>query len=246
MASTTGSGTDAPSGTPQTRVGMDQHSSICTTGFTPNILTGFFVRALREHFSDPLNLEFGGRNEFRIVDEQEVFVKELERYIWHSDVSQTRILIDPVWKYNRQNIQQRPGILVKRNQFTTAKQAIGDGMTVGPKRDNMGRISRVRGRYQTRAIRGSHTIFSIAGSAAEAELLGAEVFNHFGQFEQILRDELNMHVFEAKSVEPVAYLEEFDDHFVVPVVLAYAYFATWRVDVVAPWLKSLAIEVEST
>lgn len=233
-----------PSGTPITKVGLDETSSLCTTGFHPNILTGFIVRALRDHFSDPDNLEFGGRNEFRIVDGQRVMVEELQKYVW-STGSDTKILIDPSWKYNRQNIQARPGLLVRRDQFSRQSVVIGDGYTVGPKLDAAGNIERVRGRFQTCIIAGSHTIFCIGGSGAEAELLGSEVFNHFLGFGQLFREELNMHEFEAKSMEPVAYLEEFDDHYVVPVVLSYAYMAAWRVEREAPWLKTLAIDVQS-
>ena len=241
-----GSPTPILTGVPQTRIGLEPISSLCTTGFTPNIMTGVFTRALREHFADVNNLEFGGLTEFRYdADGAQIPMQELQNYVWSPDLTQTQILIDPVWKYNRQNIQQRPAVLVKRNKFTTEKAAIGDGYTVGPKLDKDGKVVRVRGRYQTRAIKGSHTIFSIAGSAAEAELLGAEVFNHFNQFEQVFRQELNLHLFEAQATEGVAYLEEFDDHFVVPVVVAYAFFVAWRIEVEAPWLKSLAIDIRS-
>jgi len=233
-----------PEGTPVTQIGLEDKSSLCTTGFTPNLLTGFFTRALRDHFSDPDNLEFGGRNEFRIVDGQRVMVEELQSYVWTAGPD-TKILIDPVWKYNRENIQARPGLLVKRNQFSRSSLVLGDGYTVRPERNEDGTVRRVRGRYQTCAIAGSHTVFCIAGSGAETELLGSEVFNHFLQFGQVFREEMNLHEFEAKSMEPVAYLEEFDDHYVVPVVLAYAYTAAWRIDVEAPWLKTLAIEVQS-
>jgi len=239
------SGTPAPGGTPITKVGLDEKSSLCTTGFHPNIITGFITRALRDHFSDPDNLEFGGRNEFRIVDGQRLMVEELQNYVWTAGPD-TELLIDPSWKYNRQNIQKRPGLLVHRNKFSRSSPIVmGDGQTVGPKRDQAGNIQRVRGRYQTCAIAGSHTVFCIGGAGAEAELLGAEVFNHFLMFGQLFREEWKMHEFSANSVEPVAYLEEFDDHYVVPVVLSYAYMPTWRVEREAPWLKTLAIDIQS-
>jgi hypothetical protein len=234
----------APSGIPITKIGLDETSSLCTTGFHPNLLTGFFVRSLRDHFSDPDNLEFGGRNEFRIVDGQREVVEELQNYVW-SEGPNTKILIDPVWKYNRENIQARPGLLVRRDPFSRQSLVLGDGYTVRPKRDADGNVERVQGRYQTCAIVGSHTIFCIGGSGAEAELLGAEVFNHFSYFGQLFREELHMHEFAAKSVEAVAYLEEFDDHYVVPVVVSYGYMAAWRVEREAPWLKSIAIDVQS-
>jgi hypothetical protein len=41
----------------------------------------------------------------------------------------------------------------------------------------------------------------------------------------------------------IALLEEFDDHFVIPVVVAYAFTRSWQIIQVAPWLKTLSIDV---
>lgn len=220
-----------------TLVGMEKISSLCSTGLTPNNLTGALVAILRDHFSDPNNLEFGGKNEFREVDEREVPLMELQEYIWNPDRRTANIIIDPVWKYNREDIQRRPAILVKRNQFTTQKIAIGDGSTAAA-----GITGQVRGRLQTRLISGSHTIFNVAGSGAEAELLATEVFGHLMGFAQVLREELKLHAFDVQSVEAVNHFEEHNDKYVVPVVVAYTAARAWRVDTVSPYLKAFTID----
>lgn len=219
-----------------TFIGMDGISSLCSSGLTPNILTGALVAILRDHFSNPDNLEFGGKNEFRVVDGQEVPLEELQGYVWTPDRRTTKILIDPVWLYNRQDEQRRPAIYVKRNQITGEKVAIADGMTIAA-----GGNGRVPGRLQVRAINGSHTAFCVAGSGAEAEMLGTEVFSHLMGFAQVLREELKLHAFDVQSVEAVSHFEEFNDKFVVPVVVAYKAVKAWRTDKVAPWLKSFTI-----
>jgi hypothetical protein len=226
-----------PSPTPslQTQVGMEKVSSVCSTGMTGNILTGLFVRTLRDHFSSADNLEFNGANYLDTTI-------ELQRYVW-SDGPETKLQIQSVWEYNTQDIQNRPALYVKRNRFQTQKTAMGDGYTVAPNTDSDGRVRNVPGRYQTRAILGSHTIFCVGGAGAEVELLGWEVFNLFHQFAQVFREEFRMHRFEVSGVEGVGLLEEFDYHFVVPVVVAYAYYAAWRIDVEAPWLKTVSINV---
>jgi len=220
-----------------TMVGMETISSLCSTGLTPNNLTGALVAILRDHFSDPNNLEFGGQNEFREVDGQEVPLIELQGYTWKPDRRTSNIIIDPVWRYNREDIQRRPAILVKRNQFTAEKIAIGDGFTTAASS-----TGQVRGRLQTRVISGSHTIFNIAGSGAEAELLATEVFGHLMGFAQVLREELKLHAFDVQSVEAVSHFEEHNDKYVVPVVVAYKAARAWRVDTVSPYLKSFTID----
>jgi len=223
-----------------TLVGMDEVSSLCSSGSTPNILTGFLTAVMRDHFSRPENLEYGGKNEHRLIDGVKVPVEELQRYVWIADRANSSILIDPVWKYNREDIQRRPAILIKRNRTATAKVAIGDGMTIAGGADG-----RVPGRYQTRSISGSHTLFCVAGSGAEAELLGAEVFGHLLGFAQVLREELRLHAFDVESLEAISHFEEFDDKFVVPVTVVYTAVKAWRTDTVSPWLKSLGVDVGS-
>jgi hypothetical protein len=192
---------------------------------------------MREHFASPADLEYNGSVEMR---------EELAGYIWSPDVSKTRILIDAVWTFNTQNIQQRPAIMVKRNAWKTQRVAIADGMTIGPARREDGAIDRVRGQFQSKAVLGSHSIFCIGGTGAEAELLGAEVFNHLHEFSQVIREDLRLHRFAVEELGEVALVDEFDDHFVVPIVAAYAFFSAWRTDVQAPWLKTVAIDSRPT
>jgi hypothetical protein len=191
---------------------------------------------LRDHFSKASNLEFNGAN---YLDE----TLELENYVWNEDNRDTRIKIESVWDYVLEDLQRRPALYVKRNKIQTQKSAIGDGFTAAPNTDGHGNVRNVPGRYQTRAILGSHTIFCVGGTGAEAELIGWEVFNHLHQFAQVIREEFRFHRFIVPEVGEVGLLEEFDDHFVVPVVVAYAAFPAWRVDVEAPWLKTVAINV---
>jgi hypothetical protein len=200
-------------------------------------MTGVFVRSLREHFASALDLEYNGTVEER---------GELEGYLWHPEVDKTKILIDAVWKFNSQDIQRRPALMVKRNAWKTQRVAIADGMTVGIARHSDGSPDRVRGQFQTKAVLGSHTIFAIGGTGAEAELLGAEVFRHLHEFSQVIREDLRLNRFAVEEMAEVSLVEEFDDHFAVPIVAAYAFFSAWRVDVQAPWLKTVAIDTRPT
>lgn len=221
----------------QTLVGLDPISSLCTTGHPANVMTGILLRLLQEHFASPLGLEYNGVNE--------PGPRSLENYIWTNVVETTRIQILPVWLYNPQDIQRRPGLYVKRNGLKPERLGIDDGFTTAPVRNPDGTIQRIPGEYKSKLIIGSHTVFCVGGTGAEAELLGMEVFNHFDQFGSVIRRNMNMHRFGVTEVGEVSLLDEFDQHFVVPVVCGHAVASAWRIDVVAPWLKTLAIDIRT-
>lgn len=223
---------------PKTMVGLDLLSSVCSTNYVMNTLTGVVVALLRTHFSDVNGLAFNGSLEYRQVNGVQTPINELQYYIWKLDEKVSPIMIEPAWKYKTINIQQRPALLVKRGRLVPQKFALADGWTMGPSP-----TGKVRGALQTKNLEGTHTIFCVGGSGAEAELLAAEVFDYFQSFAQILRQELKMLSFDVQSVEEVSHFEEFNDKFVVPVVLAYTANRTWRVDTVAPWLKAVTIGV---
>lgn len=232
---------DAP---PQTFVGLDPISSLCTTRQPAQLLTGIMLRLLQEHFANADNLEYNGANEFESAEGMTPKL-QLQGYIWNEDKTKTNIQIQPVWEYNSQDIQRRPGIYVKRNGLQPQRIAINDGQTVNSLRDKDGKIVQVRGNYHSMMILGSHTVFCVGNTGAEAEMLGAEVFEHMLMFAPIIRQDMKFHRFTVTEVAELSLLDEFDEHFVAPVVVSYAYAWAWRLQKVAPWLKTLAIDVQT-
>lgn len=223
-------------------IGLDPISSLCTTGHPANILTGILVRLLQEHFQNPENLEYNGENEFQSAQGQ-IPLKQLQSYIWNPDNTQTMIQIQPVWAYNAQDIQRRPALYVKRNTLQTQKIAIADGWTFGAQRDKEGKLIKVRGDYKAIQVLGSHTVFCVGTTGAEAELLGMEVMNQFIMFAPLIQQDMKFQRFMVMECGEVALLDEFDQHFVVPVVVTYAFIMAWRIQKIAPWLKTLSIAV---
>ena len=220
-----------------TQIEMDTASALCSTFKSPLVMTGVVLKLLQEHFSRPENLIYNGSSELGKT--------QLEGYIWDPDNTKTRIQIQTVWRYNTQDIQRRPALYIKRNQWTTQRLGIDDGLTVGVEIGPDGNPIHLGDEYHKRMILGSHTIFAVGSvsEGAEAELLGTEVFDYLMSFAPVLRRDLKLHRIEVMSVEPVSILEEAHEHFVVPVVLSYAFSWSWRLVGVAPWLKSLAIEL---
>ncbi len=231
----------SPSSGP-TYVGLDQADSLCSTNHPSQILTGILIRILREHFSNSANLEYNGENEYRSNTDLTP-TRQLQDYVWNQENNLTKIQIQAVWDYNPQDIQRRPALYIKRNTLQPQKIAIANGFTLGPRRDKNNKIVEVRGEYQSVQILGSHTVFCVGTTGAEAELLGMEVMNQLMMFGSLIEKDMKFNRFGVLEVGEVALLDEFDAHFVVPVVVGYGFPWTWRIGQIAPWLKTLSISV---
>lgn len=222
-----------PTATP-TLVDFDEFSSLCSTGHTPNVLTGAFGRVLRDHFSNADLIE----------------ATALKDNVWHAQPSDTTegtvengILIDPIFRWNPQEIGKRPAVYVKRNGQKTQRYGINDGLHTGLGKDGDGNPKIDEGEEHFVGVLGSHTLFCIGSSGAETEILQGEVFREIQHFAPVLRRDLKLKKLAVTEVTEPQLLQEFDQHFVVAVVIGWAYFEKWRLVPRAPWLKSLQIGV---
>lgn len=221
--------------------GLQEASSICTMQHPALALTGIFVQMLRHHFSDPDRLNYNGENTFT-DDTHQTSTRELEGYVWLPDSRETKIQIQSVFKLNLQDIERRPALYVKRNELRPRKISINHGMSTGAVKNADGSLKRIDGEFHSVLILGSHTVFCVGRSGAEAELLGQEVFELMLQFGPLLRSELKFQQFEIAQCGEVSILEESTTHYAVPVVAAYAFPRSWRIEKVAPFLKTVAVD----
>jgi hypothetical protein len=221
--------------------GLQEASSICTMQHPAKALTGVFVQMLRHHFADASRLEYNGENSFT-SEEHDQTMRELEGYVWLPDRGSTKIQIDSVFRLNLEDIERRPALYVKRNELSTKKMSIGHGMSTGARKNADGSLKRIDGEYHSILILGSHTTFAVGRSGAEAELLGQEVFELMLQFGPLLRSELHFQSFETVQCGEVSVLEESTTHFAVPIVVAYAFPRSWRLEKVAPFLKTVVVD----
>jgi len=227
------------SGTVQipTLVDLDEWSSLCSTGHTPNIVTGAILRFLQEHFADPDKIENTALRDNIFVPQPEDTTEGLVA---------NGILIDPIYKWNPQNFSLRPAIYIKRNGMQTQRWGINDGLTVGLGKDKQGQLKTYEGEYHTVGVMGSHTLFCIGREGAETEVLTSEVFREIQHFAPLLRRDLKLKRLNVTEVTEVSKLEEYDQHFVVAVVMGWYYFEKWMLKPIAPWLKSLAIDLRAS
>lgn len=216
-------------------VRINDPSSLCTTGLQSQILTGIFLQLIRSHFSDPENIEEPRLHEYRWCGVDDSFVR--------SDTRRSTILIEPVYRWDTRLIQQRPGVMIKRNTQTPNPTAIQNKMfEVGaPQPEDMPELAQ----EFYLPFSGSHTLFCICTDGAAAELLSTEVSRSVYQVNTLLIREFGFNRFELSQIGALARLEESTEHFVVPVVFQYAYADRWKLVDQEPRFKGVSIEVES-
>lgn len=219
-----------------TLVDLQEYSSLCSTGHTPLIITGAILRFLQEHFSRPEKIEN----------------KALRDNIWVENPDDTTegippkgILIEPIYNWNPVDFQRRVAVYISRNQVTTQRLGINDGLTVGLGKNSDGELKTDEGEYHVVGVQGSHTLSCIGRAGAEAEVLGNEVWREILHFSPVLRRDLKLKRLVVSEASPVSQLPEYDQNLVVTVAVGWYYFEKWRLRPMAPWLKSLAIGVQS-
>jgi len=193
-------------------------SNLCSVLARPAILTGMFRDVLVRHFATETSIE----------------QPELRALIWQPDPT-TGILIESITRWNPQQTQQRPAVVIKRQGYRNTRIGLGGERWQLPPADRHGHP------HYTTVWTGSHTLFCIAQAANQAELLATEVQRELHQFAQLILQEALLLRFGVVEVGEIAQLEEARDAFVVPVTAGYAYEESWTVRQQAPTLKRVSL-----
>lgn len=194
-----------------------QSSALCSLLPRPLILTGLFREILTRHFASPDNIE----------------TPELAHLLWQEGET-SGILIESIHRWRPELTEHRPAVIIKRNAYANQRVGIADRL-MGPIADSRG-----TDHYST-FWAGSHTLFCIGGSGAQADLLGTEVCREIHHFHPVIRGTALLHRLEVKEVGAIAELEEATENFVVPVTVAYAYEDHWALTQERPTLQSLRL-----
>ena len=193
-------------------------SAICSLLPRALILTGVFRDTLVHHFAAPEYIE----------------EPDLRQLIWQEG-ERTGIIVESVHRWRPELTEKRPAVIIKRNAYQNQRFAIGDRHQLT--RGHRGDLS-----YATWWV-GSHTLFCMGGSGAQAELLATEVQRELTEFGPLLQRTLWLHRFQLMGVGEVSELEESTQHFVVPVNVGYAFQETWTLRQQAPTLKRFSLSM---
>lgn len=214
---------------------IPEESALCAIDPSPNVITGYLMRALIRHFANPQYLKNPSLKVLR----------------WVPDTADTRpsnILITSVNNFDPDTADKRPAIVVKSNGAQIEEpQVIGDnvqaiqalllelgdnGLPVDPND-----FATAGFRAQLHLVTGSHTLFCMSGSSGMTEDLGWESFEEMLIWQTPVIEELHLDRFRVGRMSDTKKLQENPEAFVVTVPMGYAYY---RVDILrenAPLLK---------
>ena len=182
-------------------------------------MTGIFRDILSRHFSSAAFIE----------------EPDLRQLLW-KESEETNILIESVHRWRPELTEHRPAVIIKRNAYQNMRRGVGDRRQ-GPPADKYGADKFVT--YWT----GSHTLFCIGGTGAQAELLGTEVQREITEFAPVLANVLNILRLQVTQVGAIAELEEAQENFVVPVTVGYTYEERWALRKQAPLLSHVSLQM---
>lgn len=191
-------------------------SSFCALMARPVLMTGLLRDLLTRHFQ-PGNIED----------------RDLRKLIW-KDSPDTGILIETVTRWKPNTTEKRPAVVVKRNAYRNIRLGINDQHQMNP-------ADRIGNRHFETVWTGSHTLFCLGGSGAQAEILATEVQRELTQFGPAIRQHLDLKRFAVLDIGAINELEEATENFVVPVTVGYAYSECWVLDEQAPRFNKLSL-----
>jgi hypothetical protein len=200
-------------------IGNTDLSSLCSMMNRPIVMTGLFRDVLIRHFSSDTHIE----------------EPDLKHLIWKPG-EDTGILIESVHRWRPETTERRPAIIVKRNAYQNERRGIGD-RRMGPIVDQEG-----SDHYVT-FWKGSHTLFCIGGTGAQAEILSTEVQRELTEFGPELARTLGLMRFQVTEIGAVGELEEAQENFVVPVTVGYAYEERWITKLQGPRLNTVSLSL---
>ena len=195
------------------------YSSVCATQPRRLIVTGVFIDIMRQHFADPA-----------LLDEA-----HLQNLVWRPDDT-TGILIESVTKWVPRLTEKRPAIIVKPNSMTNVRLGLND-QRQGPPVDAQGN------KHFSTFWTGSHTLFAIGNSGAQAEILASEIQRQLTGFADEIRRSIGLQQFRVLELGPISELEEAIETFTVPVTVGYAYGENWITRQQAPRIKRISLKM---
>ena len=192
-------------------------SSLCQLRPRPILMDGIFVEHFRKHFCTA-----GGIEE-----------PDLQELIWQPGDA-TGIVIEVVQKWDPTKSNRRPAIVIKRNSYRNRKVGIGNRLQMQPG-DTAGHPH-----FSTFWV-GSHTLFALGSTGAQANLLATEIQRELTEFANELIMALGLEQLDVMEVGALSLVEEAADTYAVPVVVSYAYNQRWTVRSNAPRLHRLSL-----
>jgi len=194
-----------------------ENSSIPKTGVKPHIINGAFLQICRAVFSSS----------------ETISEESLKRYIWHPDSKISRILIESMYRWKTEDVQERPAVLVKRGPWKIGRLGIADEIMSGIEDTGFEEAQHIV------ATSGGHVFQCLGTTGLEAELLGTEIYRTLLGFSKVIREQLCLGKFQVEAIGEIKRFDESHVHFVVPVTVTYEAFTHWELLRQTPeWMRT--------
>ena len=194
-------------------------SALCSYGMRPHVMTGLLRQLLVDHFADVQNIE------------DPKVRRQIETLgAWQpveNGLNQSSILIESITRWNPNNADKRPAVLIKRNDWRWMRQTIGDKAGENPYTGSTSYM----GFWE-----GSHTLYCLAQNGAETEFLTTEVVRFLVTFSPLIRDQMDLMRFLVSSVGGIGEVQEVIQWYAVPVTVSYVAEESWEL---RPYVRRL-------
>ena len=157
---------------------------------------------------------------------------KLKPYIWTDDITTSKMVILPSYKFEPRTVSNRPSILVARGPLQIQEFAL-DNRAI-PHVEPTGNFKGVD-RYVN--LQGQHEIHCIGSAAMESDRIAEEVFFRMLEYYPSIRDDLNFSDFKVTLLGGLSKLEEYDEQYVTSIKVAWQYVHGWTLTAIAPVLK---------
>jgi len=193
-------------------------SAVCSLLPQPLLMTGLFRSLLTSHFCTSRNIQ----------------TPDLRQLIWQ-ETPPSGILIESKHRWRPDMTQNRPAVIIGRNAYQNQRIGIGDRHQPSPRN--------TEGTHYATMWLGSHSLFCIGGTGAQAELLATEVQRELTEFGEEIRKTMRLHRFAVTEVSAIHELEESTENFVVHVTVGYAFQELWLVRAQTPPLRRISLSM---
>ncbi len=221
----------------------DKESSLNSIPIDSQVITSYLLNLFRYKFADP-------RNHYQDT-------LRTTEYVWRPDDMtipvQTKtkgILIDAVHKYDPTDSQQRPAIIVAREQ-----QELGPRMSIGDRYQtptnfvgdvNQNLEATLGFNQHVFAMAGAHSIYAIHREGAACEILGIELWEYLIMYSHVIRQDIGFDEFRVAPLPKIGKLDEFQENWVIPIMVTYKYQKSVIMKEESPLLKRIEISPRTT
>jgi len=200
-------------------------SALCAYGTRPHVMTGLLRQLLISHFLDPDNIE-----------DPKLKQKFKEVGGWKPNdngLQDTGIMIESITRWIPNDADKRPAIIIKRNGWAWQRVGIGDksGFSIGDSATSY-----------TGLWSGSHTLYCLAATGLETELLTMETVRFLQHFGPWIREQMSFMKFIVSEVGGISEVQEVVQGYAVPVTVTYVAEESWSLQPYAPRLKRIVLK----